>query len=127
MGFFFKKRIKFFPGCYINFSKGGVGFSFGPKGLKYSVNSKGEKYINGGSGGVYFREKIKDNTKEKNVNEVNPKNQETLKEDLDRSILLRANAMRLLEKQNAIKELEKQAILSPQESEALIEVLRKMN
>ena len=63
----------------------------------------------------------------KSINEINPKTRETLEQDLDKSRLLRANAMRFLEKQNAIMELEAKSIISTQEREAIIDLLRKMN
>lgn len=31
MGFLFRKRIKIFPGVWLNLSKGGIGTSFGGK------------------------------------------------------------------------------------------------
>lgn len=127
MGFFFKKRIKLFPGVYINLSKDGAGLSVGPKGAKYSINAKGEEYLSGGANGIYFREKVKNGEEEKSINEISPKTKETLEQDLDKSRLLRANAMRFLEKQNAIMELEAKSIISTQECEAIIDLLRKMN
>lgn len=126
MGFFFKKRIKLFPGLYLNLSKDGFGFSTGVKGLRYSVNSKGEQYISGGREGMYFREKIKEDKTQK-IEISNPKTQKDLEEDLDKSRLLRANAMRLIEKINAIKELENKAVISKQESDAIIDLIRRMN
>lgn len=43
--FSFRKSINF--GLFrINFSKSGIGFSFGPKGAKFGIDSKGRKYTN---------------------------------------------------------------------------------
>lgn len=43
--FTFRKSINF--GLFrINFSKSGIGFSFGPQGAKVGIDSKGRKYTN---------------------------------------------------------------------------------
>jgi Protein of unknown function (DUF4236) len=41
MGFRFRKRVKLFPGLWLNVSKGGMSTSVGTKGL--TVNLKGDK------------------------------------------------------------------------------------
>jgi len=40
MGLRFWKRIKIFPGVYINISKSGISFSFGPRGIKYTAGKQ---------------------------------------------------------------------------------------
>ena len=59
MGWRFRKRIKIFPGFYINLSKSGLGVNIGPKGANISVGPNGT-YVNTGiSGtGLYRRDKI---------------------------------------------------------------------
>jgi hypothetical protein len=57
MSVFFRKSVKFGP-VRFNFSKSGIGTSFGVKGLRVGVSSKGKKYISGGSHGIYFRENL---------------------------------------------------------------------
>lgn len=56
MGWFFRKSKSFGP-FRLNFSKSGVGFSFGVKGARLSVNSRGT-YVNLGSGGIYYRQRV---------------------------------------------------------------------
>lgn len=59
MGWRFRKRIKLFPGIYMNISKSGIGFNFGIKGASITTGSTGT-YVNTGiSGtGLYRRDKI---------------------------------------------------------------------
>lgn len=59
MGWRFRKRIKIFPGFYINISKSGLGFNIGPKGANVSIGPNGT-YVNTGipGTGLYRREKI---------------------------------------------------------------------
>ena len=45
MGWRFRKRIKIFPGFYINISKSGLGFNIGPKGANVSIGPNGT-YVN---------------------------------------------------------------------------------
>jgi hypothetical protein len=44
VGFRFQRRIKVFPGLYINLSKSGVGFSAGVRGLHTGIDAKGRRY-----------------------------------------------------------------------------------
>jgi hypothetical protein len=62
MSVFFRKSVKFGP-VRLNFSKSGIGTSFGVKGLRVGVSPKGKKYISGGSHGLYFRENMGHNSK----------------------------------------------------------------
>ena len=56
MGLFFKKSKNL--GLFkLNFSKSGIGMSFGVKGFRISKNSKGT-YLNAGKNGFYYRKKI---------------------------------------------------------------------
>ena len=59
MGWRFRKRIKIFPGFYINISKSGLGVNIGPKGANVSIGPNGT-YVNTGiSGtGLYRRDKV---------------------------------------------------------------------
>lgn len=63
MGWRFRKRIKIFPGFYINVSKRGLGVNIGPKGANVSVGPNGT-YVNTGipGTGLYKRDKV-DNSK----------------------------------------------------------------
>lgn len=63
MGWSFRKRIKIFPGFYINISKRGLGVNIGPKGANVSVGPNGT-YVNTGipGTGLYKRDKV-DNSK----------------------------------------------------------------
>ena len=59
MGWRFRKRIKIFPGFYINISKSGLGVNIGPKGANVSVGPNGT-YVNTGipGTGLYRRDKV---------------------------------------------------------------------
>ena len=63
MGWRFRKRLKIFPGFYINISKRGLGVNIGPKGANVSVGPNGT-YVNTGipGTGLYKRDKV-DNSK----------------------------------------------------------------
>ena len=59
MGWRFRKRIKIFPGFYINIRKSGLGVNIGPKGANVSVGPNGT-YVNTGipGTGLYRRDKV---------------------------------------------------------------------
>lgn len=59
MGWRFRKRIKIFPGFYINISKRGLGVNIGPKGANVSIGPNGT-YVNTGipGTGLYRRDKV---------------------------------------------------------------------
>lgn len=63
MGWRFRKRIKLFPGFYINISKSGIGINIGPKGANVSVGPNGT-YVNTGipGTGLYRRDKVNRST-----------------------------------------------------------------
>ena len=63
MGWRFRKRIKLFPGFYINISKSGIGINIGPKGANISVGPNGT-YVNTGipGTGLYRRDKVNSST-----------------------------------------------------------------
>ena len=63
MGWRFRKRIKIFPGFYINISKSGIGINIGPKGANVSVGPNGT-YVNTGipGTGLYRRDKVNSST-----------------------------------------------------------------
>ena len=63
MGWRFRKRIKIFPGFYINISKSGLGINIGPKGANVSVGPNGT-YVNTGipGTGLYRRDKVSSST-----------------------------------------------------------------
>src|SRR2546425_4982126 len=56
MGFYFRKSIGFGP-FRLNFSKSGIGASFGVRGARISAGPRGT-YINVGRNGFYYRQKI---------------------------------------------------------------------
>lgn len=59
----FWKRIKIFPGVYLNFGKKGMSISFGPRGFKYTVGTKGKRVSAGlpGTGLYYINQTSKKN------------------------------------------------------------------
>jgi hypothetical protein len=61
MGWSFR-RSKSFGLFRLNFSKSGVGFSFGVPGARVGVNSKGKKYVRGGipGTGLYYQSSLPD-------------------------------------------------------------------
>jgi hypothetical protein len=63
----FKKRVKIFPGFYLNFSNSGIGASAGVKGASVSFGKKGT-YLNTSipGTGLYNRQKIGGNTTQSN-------------------------------------------------------------
>ena len=63
MGWRFRKRIKIFPGFYINISKSGLGVNIGPKGANVSIGPNGT-YVNTGipGTGLYRRDKVDSST-----------------------------------------------------------------
>jgi hypothetical protein len=58
MGFYFRKGINLGL-LRINFSKSGVGFSFGIPGLKIVKSANGKIYFQTGKGGLFYRKTIK--------------------------------------------------------------------
>ncbi len=58
MGFYLKKAINFGP-LRINFSKSGIGLSFGVKGLRIGSGANGN-YIHAGRKGLYYKKKLPD-------------------------------------------------------------------
>lgn len=77
MGMFFKKSKNF--GLFkLNFSKSGIGISFGIKGFRISQNSKGT-YLNAGGKGFYCRKKLDSKTKQpiENTEEKQAETKET--------------------------------------------------
>jgi len=78
----FWRRIKIFPGIYLNIGKNGISFSFGPKGIKYTKGTSGERISVGLPGtGIYYVDQKK---KSKKTVTEEPENQ-TL-EDLKNEI-----------------------------------------
>jgi uncharacterized protein DUF4236 len=57
MGFFFRQSASFGP-FRLNFSRSGVGASFGVKGARLTMKPGGTTYITVGSYGFYYRETI---------------------------------------------------------------------
>ncbi len=69
MAWNYRKRIKIFPGIYLNFSKGGVSTSIGPKGAQVSFGKKGTFLNTSIPGtGLYSRKKISNNNDDNNEN-----------------------------------------------------------
>lgn len=59
MGWNFRKRVKIAPGVYLNFSKGGVSTSIGPKGVKVTFGKNGASLYTSIPGtGIYRRDKL---------------------------------------------------------------------
>ena len=55
MGLRFYRRIQILPGFYLNISKGGISFSFGPRGAHVTVGNKGTRYTVGAPGtGLFY-------------------------------------------------------------------------
>lgn len=122
MGLFFRKRMKIFPGVYLNFSKSGIGFSFGPKGCKMSVNSKGETYLNISSNGLYYRKKIKSDNTTVEDEKIECTNLEALR---DKLILDRTAADDYMNKLVAMKELLDKGIITEDEFNEIKKMLDK--
>jgi hypothetical protein len=61
MGWSFR-RSKSFGLFRLNFSKSGVGFSFGVPGARIGISSKGKKYVRGGipGTGLYYQQNLPD-------------------------------------------------------------------
>jgi len=61
MGWSFR-RSKSFGLFKLNFSKSGIGFSFGVPGARVGVNAKGKKYVRGGipGTGLYYQSSLPD-------------------------------------------------------------------
>jgi hypothetical protein len=62
MGWLFR-RSKSFGLFKLNFSKSGVGYSFGVPGVRMGVNAKGRKYVRGGipGTGLYYQSSLPEN------------------------------------------------------------------
>lgn len=67
MAWNYRKRIKIAPGVHLNFSKGGVSTSIGPKGAKISIGKNGT-YLNTSipGTGLYSRDKLSGGNKSSN-------------------------------------------------------------
>jgi hypothetical protein len=61
MGWSFRRSKSFGP-FRLNFSKSGMGFSFGAPGARIGVNAKGKKYVRGGipGTGLYYQSTLPD-------------------------------------------------------------------
>lgn len=57
MGWYLRKSVKVGP-FRVNFSKSGIGYSFGVKGARIGTGPHGP-YVAGGRGGIYFRQSLK--------------------------------------------------------------------
>lgn len=60
MGLFFRKSLNLGKALKLNFSKSGIGFSFGVKGLRFGKTPTGKSYMHAGRGGLYFRKQFSD-------------------------------------------------------------------
>lgn len=60
MGWYLRKSVKFGP-LRVNFSKSGIGYSFGVKGARIGTGPRGP-YIAGGRYGLYYRQSLKAHT-----------------------------------------------------------------
>ena len=65
MGLNFRRSMKIAPGIRLNFSKNGIGASFGPRGAKYSISPTGRRTISTGipGTGISYREQINSTAK----------------------------------------------------------------
>lgn len=45
--FRFWRKLKIFPGIYLNLSKSGISFSFGVRGAKYTIGNKTKRHTVG--------------------------------------------------------------------------------
>lgn len=78
----FWRRIKIFPGIYVNIGKNGKSFSFGPKGIKYTKGTLGERVSVGLPGtGIYYVDQKKISNKTTN-NETENQTLEDLKNEI---------------------------------------------
>lgn len=68
MGWSFRKSTSFGP-FRVNFSKSGLGLSFGIKGARISVSKRGT-YVNLGANGIYYRQRL--DTRATNDGDVQP-------------------------------------------------------
>jgi Protein of unknown function (DUF4236)/zinc-ribbon domain len=59
LGWYLRKSVKVGP-FRVNFSKSGIGYSFGVKGARIGAGPHGP-YIAGGRGGIYYRQSLKTN------------------------------------------------------------------
>ena len=57
MGYFFRRSTSFGP-FRLNFSKSGIGASFGVPGARITMNPSGTTYITVGTHGIYYRETV---------------------------------------------------------------------
>lgn len=57
MGLYIRKGINIGP-VRLNFSKSGVGASFGVKGARVGVDARGKPYVHVGRYGLYYREQL---------------------------------------------------------------------
>lgn len=57
MGWYLRKSVKFGP-VRVNFSKSGIGYSFGIKGARIGTGPRGP-YVAGGRYGIYYRQSLK--------------------------------------------------------------------
>ena len=57
MGWYVRRSAKLGP-FRINFSKSGIGYSFGVRGARIGTGPRGP-YVAGGRGGIYFRQSLK--------------------------------------------------------------------
>ena len=65
MGFNFRRSMKIIPGVRLNFSKNGIGASFGTRGARYSISPTGRRTISTGipGTGISYREQINSTAK----------------------------------------------------------------
>lgn len=85
MAWNYRKRMKLFPGVYLNFSKSGISSSIGPKGVKLTFGKNGT-YLNTSipGTGLYSRQKIAEGNGKRNSmtmpndKQVKPKKKEGL-------------------------------------------------
>lgn len=80
MAWNYRKRVKLFPGVYLNFSKSGMSTSIGPKGVKFTFGKNGT-YLNTSipGTGLYSRQKIADSNGKSNTKTMKKENEKQTK------------------------------------------------
>jgi len=85
----FYRRVRIFPGVWLNLTKTGISLSFGRRGLTVTVGRNGIRFTAGLPGtGLFYTTRLPrtpadDSSKSRNANTINPETLATLKKELD--------------------------------------------
>ena len=106
MGLFFRKSLNLGKALKLNFSKSGIGFSFGVKGLRFGKTPTGKSYMHAGRGGLYFRKQFSD---KKQIRENVPDEIANIEENYKNvKVRVNTNGMpNMIHKRNIVPELAK--------------------